>query len=349
MAHLAQVAREIRIGLKLLAAATLAVVLIFAFLRGGEIAKNFFFPTPPSPPEEKFGRLPEVLFPAQNPQVLEYRINTLTGYLPVFDACRVFEGREYCQMKVYRVKKKEPSLVALKSARERLASIGYTENETKISEQEYQWTNSEGQTIRINIITGNFRIFSNFLSGETPPVRPRNIKDDSYELVTRLIESLGLETEDLNKDSSVLTYLKLENGVLTKTQRLSEAVFVRLDLFQKDIDKYKIYYPGLTESLMYFIIRDGNRLTSIVNGSFFHIIPDLSVSSTYRIKTAQEAFEDLKQGNAYVFLDDKNAKTIDITDVSLGYYIGDENQEYFLPIVVFRGKGFTAYVQAVVQ
>jgi len=352
MAHLAQVASEVRIGLKLLAASLFVVAILFIFFKGGEIAKNLFFPTPPAPPEEKFGKLPPVTFPTQNPQNYEYRINTLTGRLPSFpEVCKLYKNSLYCQVKVYKVKKREPSLVALKSARDKLQVIGYTENESRISEEEYQWTNSKGKTIRMNILTGNFKIFSNFLgesSGSLTGEAAR--KEGAFELVERLLENLGLETEDLDQEPSTLTYLKLENGTLIKSQSLNEANFARLDLFQKNLDNHEIYYPGLAESLMYFIIEsDSSNLPNVVDASFSHFIADSSNFSTYPIKTAEAAFEDLKQGNALVFSNDKNVKLIDIIDVSLGYYIGDENQQYFLPIVVFKGKEFTAYVQAIIQ
>jgi len=351
MAHLAQVASEVRIGLKLLAASLFVVAILFIFFRGGEIAKNLFFPTPPAPPEEKFGKLPTITFPDQNPQDYEYRINTLTGRLPSFpEACKSYKNSLYCQMKVYKVKKREPSLVALKSAKDKLQVIGYTENESRMSEEEYQWTNPEGQTIRMNILTGNFKIFSNFL-GESPGSLTGEAvrKEGAFELIERLLENLGLETEDLDQEISTLTYLKLENGALIKAQSLNEANFARLDLSQKNLDNHKIYYPGLTESLMHFVIRSGSNLTNVVDASFSHPIADSSNFSTYPIKTAEAAFEDLKQGNAHVIANDKNVKLIDIIDVSLGYYIGDETQQYFLPIVVFKGKEFTAYVQAVIQ
>ncbi|OGH16571.1 MAG: hypothetical protein A3C30_05280 [Candidatus Levybacteria bacterium RIFCSPHIGHO2_02_FULL_40_18] len=348
MAHLAQVAREFRIGLKLLAASFAVIAILFIFFTGGQIVKNIFFPTPPPPPEQKFGKLPQVTFPAQNPQNFEYRINTLTGKLPIFtDACIFFDKEYHCQMKVYRVKKKEPSLVALKSARDKLKLLGFTENEARLSEEEYQWSNSSGQAIRMNILTGNFKILSNFLSEPLQPLTGEVArKEGAYEVVTRLLTNLDLEIEDLDKDISTLTYFKLENGALTKAQSLNEANFARLDLFQKNLDDHKIYYPGLTESIMHFLIK-GDSSLPIVNASFSHFTPDEANSSTYPIKTAEVAFEDLKQGNALVFADNKGEKLIDITDVSLGYYIGDESQQYFLPIVIFKGKGFTAYVQAI--
>ena len=350
MAHLAQVASEVRIGLKLLAVSLFVVAILFIFFKGGEIAKNLFFPTPPAPPEEKFGKLPEVIFPAQDSQNFEYRINTLTGKLPIFSgACIFFDEKYHCQMKVYKVKKKEPSLVALKSARDKLKLLDFTENETRLSEEEYQWSNPSGQAIRINVLTGNFKILSNFLSEPPQPlIGDVARKEGAFELVSKLLENLDLETEDLDQETSTLAYLKLENGTLIKAQSLNEASFARLDLFQKNLDGHKVYYPEFTESLMHFLIKGSSSLP-IVNASFSHFIADSSSFSTYPIKTAEAAFEDLKQGKALVFANDKNVKLIDIIDVSLGYYIGDENQQYFLPIAVFKGKGFTAYVNVLIQ
>ncbi len=338
MASLAQATREIRIGLKLLTASFVVIAIFFVFLKGGTIIKNLFFPTPPPPPKEEFGKLPRISFPNQNPVNIEYRINTLTGRLPIFPD----------RMKVYKIKKKEPSLVALQTVRGNLKILGFDENETKLSESTYQWNNRLGQTIQVNILTDNFKLSSNFLSGEPEKISGiATKKDDAYNSSLSFLEGLNQDTSDIDRGKSTLTYLKSSQGIITRADSQNEANLSRLDLFQKDLEKYKIYYPGLTESTMYFVFKNREGIPTMTDAHLVHLIADLASFSEYPIKTSDQAFADLKAGNSYVFNENKNADQLDITDVFLGYYIGQEDQQYFLPIIVFKGKGFTAYVQGV--
>jgi hypothetical protein len=60
----------------------------------------------------------------------------------------------------------------------------------------------------------------------------------------------------------------------------------------------------------------------------------------------EEAYDDLQKGNAFVVAQVEPDGPLEITDVSLGYYMGLQNQEYFVPIVVFQGGTFKGYVNA---
>jgi hypothetical protein len=172
-------------------------------------------------------------------------------------------------------------------------------------------------------------------------------KDRAFRIATDFLGNLAEETSDFDPEKSVFKYLKIVNGRLTIADSQNDAQFTRLDLMQKNIDNdYGIYYPGLTESTMYFIFRSEGS-PRMVDASFAHFIQDLEVSSTYPIKTPLEAYQDLEDGNAYVFNENEGSDPVDITDVKLGYYAGAENQQYLLPIYVFEGKNFTGYVQAI--
>lgn len=339
MAKLADVTSEVRILLKILAASFIVITILFLFFKGGTILKNVLFPTPPAPPEQKFGRLPLIPFPDQQPVKLDYKVNTLSGNLNEFGN----------QMKVYKTKTVKPSLVALQTARDRLANLGFTDNETKVSESTYQWSQANGDRMQYNIINNNFNLITNFLAEPSPTTLGPAIieKVDVYSNAMFFLEELGENTDDLNEEFSTLIYLKLVDGQLVQADSVGDAQFSRLDIFQNNIDKnYKIYYPGLDESTMYFIYRSNDSVPRIVNAAYVHTMADKSSSSTYPIITTQEAFDKLKAGKAIVF--NKSGKSlIDITDVTLGYYLGEENQPYLLPIFVFTGKDFTAYVQAV--
>ena len=63
-----------------------------------------------------------------------------------------------------------------------------------------------------------------------------------------------------------------------------------------------------------------------------------------------EAFSELQEGKAFIPSNSNNANisNISIRNVLLGYYMGENRQDYLLPIVVFEGdNNFIAYVSAV--
>ena len=340
MATLANVTRETRIILKLFAVSLIFIAVLFVFYKGGEIIKNTFFPTPPTPPEEKFGKLPPVEFPAQNPTSLKYRINTVSGRLPDFPD----------RITVYKTKKNQASLVALQAAREKARNVEFTENETKISEILYQWGNELGDQIQINILTNSFKISSNYLNSVLPTKIVGQVakREGAIGFIKDFLQDMNIDITNINEEESTLTYLKAAGGKLVEAASEADAQFVRVDLFQNKIDQnFKIYYPSRKESIMYFIIRGDESFPRIAEAQFIYVVPDENNSSAYPIKTAAEAFEDLKLGNSLTINLDQNQTVVDIIDVRLGYYIGNEEQQYFLPIFIFEGKNFTAYVQAV--
>ncbi|HVZ12320.1 MAG TPA: hypothetical protein VG965_04795 [Patescibacteria group bacterium] len=345
MAKLADVTAEIRTIGKILGISLAIITVIFLFFKGGEIFKNVFFPTPPPPPAQKFGRLPQVAFPGNSPTGLTFRVNTLTGKLP---ATGSLPGEIPDRMKVYKVKPAVSSLVALDGVRNNLQDVGFDTNETKLSDSIYQWNNSTGTNIKYNIINNDFGISSSYLT-DPPPAALFGViaqKDGAYDSAIDFLQGINEDVSDLDQTKTTASYLKLDNGALVGASSLNDAQFIRVDLFQKSVDNYSIYYPGLTKSNMYFIYRNGDNGPSIVEALFTHSEVNSDESSDYPIKTADQAFEDLSHGNAYVITTQKST-SIDITDVSLGYYMGDEKQQYFLPIFVFKGDGFTAFVNAV--
>ncbi|HVT01019.1 MAG TPA: hypothetical protein VHE53_02155, partial [Patescibacteria group bacterium] len=282
--------------------------------------------------------LPPADFPKNTTGNPSYTINTLTGELPTDFKDRV---------KVYKVVRETPSLVALDSVREKLKSLGYDQNETKVNDSVYQWNNSNGDTIQYDIFTNNFKIYSNFLN-ETPPNSIRGVtasKAGAYQTAQTFLDALSEDTSDIDPDKATITFLKIDNGQLVQADSQNDAQFARLDLFQKDVDGKQIYYSDLTNSPMYFIYRNEGDIPRIVDASFSHFVPNTNDSSTYPLKTPNQAFEDLKKGNALIF-NPTGAKHVDITDVDQGYFLGTNNQQYLLPIIIFKGKDFTGFVAA---
>lgn len=334
MVKLADIDSEIRIGGKVVGAALAGIALLFVLFVGGQFIKNVFFPAPVAPPAEKFGTLAIIPFPEQEEKNLTYTVNTLTGTLDELP------GR----MKVYKIKRPATSLVALANARNILSNAGYTLAETKINNEVYQWTNPDGTTIQYNINNNDFKVTSNFIN-EPPEVGvggSATTKEGSYQTAIDFLQSINGDVSNLDPEKSKITYLKIQDGDLVGAASQDDSQFVRIDLFPKDLDKHSVYFPNPSESPMYFILKNNGSNALIVAASYSNPLP--GESSEYPTKTVAQAYQQLKTGNAYVIYTGKS-NNIDITEVAQGYYVGPD-QEYLLPIIVFSGSGFTAYVNA---
>lgn len=340
MAHLADIASETRIILKLLAAAGILVVVLFLGVNGFSIAKNLLFPPPPEPPKEELGKLPEIPFGKSLSALPEFKINTVSGQLPNYSD----------RTEVYKIKSQEPSLNALKTTREKLRRAGFDHFERKISDTVYQWQNSSGIFIRYDTISNNFEVDSDIVSKSFPLGEVFSRKDDAFSFAQRFLNNLTFEIEDIDPDKTTLTYYKLDGIDLAEVSSQNQAQIVRVDLFQKNIGEKntKIYYPEIDKSMMYFYIApQEDKRPEIVKGRYNHFNIDLSQHGSYPIKTSTQAFEELQRGiNSLIATRKENPQSLEVTDVTLGYYLGTNNQQYLLPIFIFKGKDFTAYVKA---
>ena len=157
MISLVQATQLTRNLLKKLSIACAILLLVFIILQIGLFIYKIFVPAAPPPAEEKFGLLPQVEFPIQN-ALISYTLNTPTGRLPTFPD----------RIKVFKIVKRDPQLLDLNNTRRRLGGIGFYNNELKLSEILYQWSNqTEPETfIRFNIVSNAFEIHSNFYSNQ---------------------------------------------------------------------------------------------------------------------------------------------------------------------------------------
>ena len=111
-----------------------------------------------------------------------------------------------------------------------------------------------------------------------------------------------------------------------------------------------ILYPHPPYSTMSLWIAVGQAGPQVVTANFTHqtINTTPETEATYPIKTAEEAFEELKNGKAFIASYNGSATDIAITNVFLTYYLGEQPQEYLMPLIVFQGdNGFLAYISAV--
>lgn len=350
MITLVKTTREIRLILKwgTIILATLTVLILT--LRFGNFIRDSFFPEPPPPPEQGFGQLDSLSFFDERLKNYSYRINTVTGSLPILPD----------RQKVYKTQKPRTFILTVFPIRDRLSRVQFTENEKRIDEVTYIWENKikPQKKITYNVVTNDFAIEYDYLND--PDVLNPRFKDpaaDSKEAVGNFLQNISEDIQDLDFDNSVITYYKIETTELgtpriTEVDRLQNPHVVKVDLIHKKQDELEILYDKNKDNPMHFYVGTQKNLSDaylpdILEGQYIHrrIIPEQS--SLYPLKLAENAFSELQNGYGYI-IKAPTTKSVDILNIYLAYYLPND-AEFLRPVVVFEGRDFKAYTDAVLK
>jgi hypothetical protein len=338
MANLVTVTKDSRLILKIGGIGAGAILLIYIFVQGGVLFRNIFFPKPPPVPKEALGKLPHIHFPSTGTTGIQFTVNTVDGQLPQLPD-RIF---------VYKLTQPSPNLLALETAKDTVDSANFVDNQTKISDTVYQWTQAAtGVVITYDIVSKNFTISSNFLVNQSlASTRLMPSEDNIKSDIVGFLQTIQANSQSLDLDKTKIEYEEEQNGVLVPAQNLGTAKFARITLVQKDVDNIPIIYDTPSDSILTFIVSYPNSSLQVLEGQYYNHEPDINQKSDYPIKTASQALEDLKNGNAYM-LNPQNLTNVDITNIELKYYLNRESKEFLMPVIVFTGINFTAYVEAI--
>ncbi|PIR80297.1 MAG: hypothetical protein COU25_00735 [Candidatus Levybacteria bacterium CG10_big_fil_rev_8_21_14_0_10_35_13] len=334
-----------------------AAVVIFIIFRVVLFLGQAIFPPPPPKPTLGFEKLTYPKFPRSvTGKTFTYYINTVTGDLPQLPAVA----------KINRIEFPKPDLLSLKNAGDRVAKVGFTKGPVKISNTLYEWTNdTENSTntlkkkIRVNILNFNFNVtsdpFSNpdVVAGKNLPTKEGAISSaENFLKSSGYLKNSDRENEEEKEGDIDLTKTQtkiysLQNGGFIEASSISSAQVIQVIFSQKDIDDIPIVYKKPGQSNIDVLIVGGSFQGQVLAANYtLHAVSD--ASSTYPILTSQQAFEELKKGNAFIASYNGNQTNISIKKVYLAYFFSDQAQEYTMPVIVFEGdEGFFAYVRAV--
>jgi hypothetical protein len=361
-----EMARKFFLGVLLGIAAIFVLMLIF---RLGVMIKNTIFPPKVMPANHAFGILPTISFPKNATNAnLTYEINTVTGELPDFQD----------RINVYPISQPQPNLVNLNKAKSKVRKLGFVNEsgillpETPIGDANYTWAENTGigRRMTFDTITFDFNLKSNFLS--SPTVNEAKLlsnEENAIKQTAMFLNLLELLPPDVDMTKSQSELFSIQNGLLTPETNLLRAKVIRIDLYQNDVEynlntgvpdlaggfkevemTIPIAYPHPPYSTMNFLIASGDQSAEVVSANFIHKTPifDNTDTATYYIKTPTDAFDELKNGKAYIASYAGSKTTVVINNIYLAYYLGEEKQEYLMPVIVFEGDdGFVAYVSAV--
>jgi hypothetical protein len=266
-----------------------------------------------------------------------------------------------------------------------LSDTGEVIPEIPVADAIYEWEESRGlqRKLTLNIVSFDFTITSNYLTSLTT-LNAIGLTDENS-AIKKAQETLAdmnllpadidiTKTQNFEKNVNYTTFpqiLSIRNSELVPATSFSNAQIIRVDLYQKDVEyelntglkgensimqmekmKLPILYPKPPFSTMHMLVGMGPAGVSVVEATFTHkdYIVDKKEEPTYEIKTAKEAFEELKNGSGYIasFNGAAGETEVLINNAYLAYYMGEDEQSYMMPIFVFEGdKGFFGYVSAV--
>lgn len=331
--------KKVAIGAAIIMGTLITLIILF---RIGVWLKNIISPTPPPPPTVSYGILPVLELPNNlDNKNYSYTIDTVTGGLPKFPD----------RVKVFKIIPPATDLLAFERAGQRAAQAGFTNGPARVGGNVYQWIDprsANGRKINIDIFSSEFSVNSAFLND--PNVNSGNTilkPDEAISLAQNFLSSMTILANDIKITKPY--YYTIQNSQLTPTNSVGDAQIIEVDFFQKDLDDLSIYYPRPYNSTMNIFIGGGGEIQpQILQAQYFH--QEVSTeSATYPIKTAEDAFTELKAGKAYIANPASQGKNeIFLQEISLGYYMSDKAQDYVMPIVVFKGTdGFIAYLSAI--
>ncbi|MBM3205640.1 hypothetical protein FJZ41_02195 [Candidatus Shapirobacteria bacterium] len=303
-------------------------------------------PPPPPPPTVSFGKLPLINFPeSKNPDLkLTFRLETIQGGLPKFTEV----------VRVFFIPKEGPNLLGLERADQQAQRLGFEGEPQQISEKIYRWQNQANPptALDIDINNGNFQMryaYENDQEVINSKDLPTN--QQAAQEAKNFLSSQGLLPADLATGSAEFVYLKFSppNNLLPVSS-LSEADFVRANLFRADLDGLKILPPNPRNSLVSFLFAGVKTLGKRLIEVNYHYYPlERETSATYPLKNIQTAWQEVQGGKIYVANLGQNEKgEIIIRKITLAYFDAEQPQHFLQPIFVFEGdNNFIGFVPAV--
>jgi hypothetical protein len=296
-------------------------------------------PEPPAP-TRGFGKLPDIKFGVSDDKPVSYKLELPTGKFPSFGDRAI----------VYFMPKASASLLDTDTAKSIARKLGFLTEPEKLNETTLRWNKSQriNTTLELDIISHNVSYSTDYLS------HPELILDtnipaafDAVRQVKTFLSTGDLLPADAATSSGKVTYLRAVGGELKEAVSVSEAQFVQVDINRADLSgKYPIYTADGKTGTIHAILSSGLGGNGVVELERNYWPVDYSLTHTYYLRSVDSAWAALQAGEGHI----ANSGLTDaamIREVSMGYFEGEDPQEYLQPIYVFKGDGgFLGYVPA---
>jgi len=303
---------------------------------------RYFFPEPPPPPTVEFGRITKIPFPQRTVvdyEKLTFILETPEGGLPKLPP----------QAKVYFMPKPSSNIRALDVAKQKVSALGFNPDGREITQTQYLFPHpSVPSTLEMNIVTQIFSISYDLRSDpsiiqSTPPT-----PDTAITQIQSYLARANLLPDDISGPTTT-EFIKIDQREFVGAVSMSEANFIKVNLFRKSFDDIPSLTANPEQANIWFIVGSSKGRVSDKLAAEYHYFPvNESRYATYPLKTADQAWEDLKSGRGYIANYEGQPDIVKIRRIYLAYFDPSVYTEFYQPIVVFEGDNkFIAYVSAV--
>lgn len=294
-------------------------------------------------PTVRFGTLDKIIFPEKSFEKKTFSAELANDKFPTYKD----------QANVYVIYRSKSALGALEASKSTAALMGFTTEPREISTGVYLFNeNSSGRSLTMNVLESSFKLSYPYLSDQmllNPEKMPS--KDEAISLAKNYIQQAGKLSTDLESGEKKVSYWKINFDGLKTVDGLSEANIIRVDFFRKSLgDDVKVVSTEIDKASVSVLVSGSSVAAKrIVEINYKHVDVDPSAasSSTYPIKSSQEAFADLQAGN-YWPVNDTSASSVIIRKIYLAYFEPINLTQFLQPVYVFEGdNNFVAYVRAI--
>ncbi|OGG18538.1 hypothetical protein A3D78_01835 [Candidatus Gottesmanbacteria bacterium RIFCSPHIGHO2_02_FULL_39_14] len=300
----------------------------------------------PTIPNVLFGKLPKPIFikGAVSSTGMTFTLQNIEGRPPETTASG----------KVYAMPKKSYTFESGEEAKKLAKSLGF--EELPIIDTVYYYYTKQSDpnlTLFVDGTNLNFQLKYNYLS-DISIFKIGRISglDEVINNVRSYLSSRNLFDDTIlngNVTSEILIYDdRLKK--LVPASSLSTTQAVRINYFRKEIDGMNVLPEEFDKSFNYVIYMpaSGKPPNNISEISYIFWPIDMLNFATYPLISAEEAYQALTGGSAFVINRGDNSNEIIIRKIYPAYYDTSAPQPYLQPIFVFEGdNNFAAYYPAV--
>ena len=298
---------------------------------------------PYTPPDVKFGILPKTVFPEK-----KFEKKIFTAELPN-DAFPKFKD----QAKVYVIVRPDNTFLALDQDTRTAKELGFANKPNEVRYGVYEFKNeSLNQTLTMNVLDGSFVLKYPYESDQlllNPERMPS--QEEAITIAKGFLSGAGKFPTDIVEGERLVSFWKIGFDGLKSVTSLSEANIIRVDFFRENFSDGTKIVSSQVNSASVSVLVSGSQAEGrkIVEVDYKYANIDRELFSTYPIKTAEQAFNDLKNGNYWPASDVDNS-SVTIRKMYLAYFEPISLTNYMQPMFVFEGDGkFVAYVPAVTE
>ncbi|MDP2860376.1 MAG: hypothetical protein Q8N98_01520 [bacterium] len=306
-------------------------------------------PPPPPPPTVAFGKLPRVNIPTSShlgeiPVKINYSLETIDNSLPEIDRLA----------KVFFMPHPSLKLLSFERAKTLAGKMGFKNEPLALSAILYQWNdlNYPGRTLKMDITSQNFTLNYDYAKEESVFEEKYNdSKEKAVQEVKDYLSDLSLFPEDLKEGVGEAQYLDRHGETFIQALGKPPVDAVRVNLFRRNIEEFNILGVKRKSSLTnLFLSGNRDRAKRFLAINYYYYPIDSENFATYPLKTAEEAWKELLDGEAFIIsLNSADIKeTLGIKKIYLAYLDTEDPQTYLQPIFVFEGEyDFLAYLPAI--